>query len=201
MLWVKRARQEHDAFADVLRDRGVEVLYLHDLLAETLADDVGAQVGARAHRHRARARADAGPHVRDHLEALDPARSSPRSLIGGCHRRASSPARRAGLALRHARPDRSRARRRCRTTCSPATPRAGSTAASRSTPWPSPRGGARPCISRRSTASTRRSRASSSNSGTAGSTKTGAAATIEGGDVLVIGNGAVLIGMGERTTP
>ena len=28
VLWVKRARQEHDAFADALGDRGVEVLYL-----------------------------------------------------------------------------------------------------------------------------------------------------------------------------
>ena len=34
--WVKRARQEHDAFADALHERGVEVLYLEDLLAETL---------------------------------------------------------------------------------------------------------------------------------------------------------------------
>ena len=39
VLWVKRARQEHDAFADALRDRGVEVLELQTLLAETLADD------------------------------------------------------------------------------------------------------------------------------------------------------------------
>jgi arginine deiminase len=37
VLWVKRARQEHDAFADTLRDRGIEVLLLGDLLAETLA--------------------------------------------------------------------------------------------------------------------------------------------------------------------
>jgi arginine deiminase len=30
VLWVKRARQEHDAFADTLRDRGIEVLLLQD---------------------------------------------------------------------------------------------------------------------------------------------------------------------------
>jgi arginine deiminase len=36
VLWVRRARQEHDAFADSLAERGVEVLYLHELLAETL---------------------------------------------------------------------------------------------------------------------------------------------------------------------
>ena len=38
VLWVKRARQEHDAFADALAERGVEVLYLDDLLADVLAD-------------------------------------------------------------------------------------------------------------------------------------------------------------------
>ncbi|MDA3921598.1 MAG: arginine deiminase [Salinisphaera sp.] len=37
VLWVKRAREEHDVFVDSLRERGVEVLYLQELLAETLA--------------------------------------------------------------------------------------------------------------------------------------------------------------------
>lgn len=36
VLWVKRAREEHDVFVDALRDRGVEVLQLRELLAETL---------------------------------------------------------------------------------------------------------------------------------------------------------------------
>ena len=36
VLWVKRARQEHDAFADALIERGVAVHLLGDLLAETL---------------------------------------------------------------------------------------------------------------------------------------------------------------------
>src|ERR1700754_3371444 len=35
--WVGRAQSEHDAFAQALLDRGVEVLYLGQLLAETLA--------------------------------------------------------------------------------------------------------------------------------------------------------------------
>jgi arginine deiminase len=34
--WVGRAQEEHDAFAQELHDRGVEVLYLQRLLAETL---------------------------------------------------------------------------------------------------------------------------------------------------------------------
>jgi arginine deiminase len=37
MPWVARAQQEHDAFADLLRSRGVEVLLLADLLTEALA--------------------------------------------------------------------------------------------------------------------------------------------------------------------
>src|SRR5579859_3598807 len=36
VLWVGRAQQEHDAFADVLRSRGVVVHYYGDLLAQTL---------------------------------------------------------------------------------------------------------------------------------------------------------------------
>ncbi|WP_101790328.1 arginine deiminase [Nonomuraea indica] len=36
VLWVKRARQEHDAFADALRERGVTVHLFDELLAETL---------------------------------------------------------------------------------------------------------------------------------------------------------------------
>src|ERR1700685_4650040 len=36
VLWVSRAQAEHDAFADVLRSRGVVVHYYSDLLAQTL---------------------------------------------------------------------------------------------------------------------------------------------------------------------
>jgi arginine deiminase len=36
--WVSRAQEEHDAFAQALRERDVEVLYLTDLLVETLQD-------------------------------------------------------------------------------------------------------------------------------------------------------------------
>ena len=37
--WVSRAQDEHDAFAQALRDRDVEVLYLADLLGETLQSE------------------------------------------------------------------------------------------------------------------------------------------------------------------
>ncbi len=38
VLWVRRARQQHDAFVDLVRERGTEVLYLEELLAEALGD-------------------------------------------------------------------------------------------------------------------------------------------------------------------
>jgi arginine deiminase len=38
VIWVRRARQEHDTFVDLMRERGVEVLLFHELLSETLDD-------------------------------------------------------------------------------------------------------------------------------------------------------------------
>jgi arginine deiminase len=38
VIWVRRARQEFDAFVDVMRERGVEVLLVHELLTEVLGD-------------------------------------------------------------------------------------------------------------------------------------------------------------------
>jgi len=39
VVWVRRAKEQHDAFVACLRERGVEVFYLADLLAEALHDD------------------------------------------------------------------------------------------------------------------------------------------------------------------
>jgi arginine deiminase len=38
VIWVRRARQEFDAFVDLMREYGVEVLLLHELLTTTLED-------------------------------------------------------------------------------------------------------------------------------------------------------------------
>lgn len=81
-VWVERAVEEHDAFTEALRSRSVEVLYLEDLLIQTL------------HARRARIRLIAatldalapGPLLRSELEAwlhsLAPAELAER-LIGG----------------------------------------------------------------------------------------------------------------------
>jgi arginine deiminase len=38
LLWVERAQEEHDRLTGLMRERGVEVLYVRDLLGEVLAD-------------------------------------------------------------------------------------------------------------------------------------------------------------------
>ena len=82
VLWVKRARQEHDAFADALSERGVEVLYLERLLAETLEDPaVRDDVLARTLRA-ASLNPELGPAARTWLEELTPADAA-HWLIGG----------------------------------------------------------------------------------------------------------------------
>ena len=64
--WVARAQEEHDAFAEALRSRDVEVLYLTDLLTETLE-----QPDARAHAtEEALADLDLGDTMRGYLEGL-----------------------------------------------------------------------------------------------------------------------------------
>jgi arginine deiminase len=46
--WVAKAQQEHDAFADLLRSRGVEVLLLAELLAEALVSGAARMHGIAA---------------------------------------------------------------------------------------------------------------------------------------------------------
>ena len=51
VLWVERAQYEHDQFVARMRERGVEVFLLHDLLAEALAaSDDGTAAADRAGR-------------------------------------------------------------------------------------------------------------------------------------------------------
>ncbi|MGN9907959.1 arginine deiminase [Phytohabitans sp. LJ34] len=83
--WVGRAQEEHDAFAGALRDRGVEVLYLSALLAETLATDearaeLTGQVLADPRLGETLRR-----RVADHLAYLDPAGLSDVLIAGLAH--------------------------------------------------------------------------------------------------------------------
>jgi arginine deiminase len=197
VLWVKRARQEHNTFADVLRDRGVEVLYLHDLLAETISDDVGHKWVLERTATDHELGPVLAPHVREHLESLNSSDLA-RSLIGGVTA-GDLPAGSRGLAFAmlgksdfvldplpnhlftrdtscwiydgvSLNPMAKPARKR-ETVHLEAIYRFNPRFADRFNLW------------------------------YGGVDEDWGRATIEGGDVLVIGNGAVLIGMGERTTP
>jgi arginine deiminase len=82
VLWVKRARQEHDGFADTLVEAGVEVLYLRELLAETLAiPEARARVltGTRDH---AALGPGFGHELERWLDSLPPAELAGRLIAG-----------------------------------------------------------------------------------------------------------------------
>jgi len=83
--WVGRAQEEHDAFAGALRDRGVEVLYLSALLAETLAiDEARAELTGLVLADR-RLGDTLRRRVSDHLGFLDPAGLSDVLIAGLAH--------------------------------------------------------------------------------------------------------------------
>ena len=131
MLWVENAKRDHFDFVSKMRDRGVEVVEMHNLLAETVAVPEGKkwildnqvvpnQVGLGFI-----------DELRSYLEGLDN-RALAETLIGGLstHEFPES-RRRQGAAGRQARRPASpnTCCRRCRTRCTRATPPAGSTAA------------------------------------------------------------------------
>ena len=82
VLWVRRARQEHDAFADALAERGVEVLYLHELLGETLDIPAARDEVLLRTTDQALLGPSLGPAVEEWLRSL-PGRELAMQLIGG----------------------------------------------------------------------------------------------------------------------
>ncbi|SEQ46926.1 arginine deiminase [Streptomyces radiopugnans] len=86
VLWVRRARQEHDGFAGVLRDRGVEVHLFGDLLAESLEIPAArAFVLDRTFHEK-----EYGPLAADHLRAVFDEMSGAElaeALVGGMTKR------------------------------------------------------------------------------------------------------------------
>jgi arginine deiminase len=194
VLWVRRARQEHDAFADALADRGVEVLYLERLLADVLREDaVRAEVLTET-----LSAVDLGPslsgEVRAWLEYIDPSELAGRLIGGITHDElpfhstalpAEVPAL-DGFVL---------------------APLPNHLFTRDTSAW------IYDGVSINSMAMAARRRESVhydaiyrhhplfDRPGHVWSDETGGPARFEGGDVLVIGNGCVLVGMGERTRP
>jgi len=198
ILWVKRARQEHDAFADTLRESGVEVLLFGDLLAETVDIPAARQWLL----DRVATESYLGPTlvdpVREFLESLDSATLA-RHLIGGLTR-AELDADVASLRL---------ATLNSQGFVLPPLPNHMFTRDTSCWIY----GGvsinpmAKPARARETLHVEAVYRFHPSFANSAFDIWYGAddvdhlPATIEGGDVLVIGNGAVMIGMGERTAP
>jgi arginine deiminase len=72
LLWVEEAQREHDAFADVLRGAGVEVLYVEQLLAEVVADPDEARAVVERHVTDTACGPQAVQRIRELLLARDP---------------------------------------------------------------------------------------------------------------------------------
>nr|WP_189221761.1 arginine deiminase [Saccharothrix coeruleofusca] len=70
--WVDRAQEEHDAFAEVLRSRGVEVLLLADLLVKALHDDRARIAGVHSAVNERRLGIDLADALRSHLSSVSP---------------------------------------------------------------------------------------------------------------------------------
>ncbi|MEU7281451.1 arginine deiminase [Streptomyces sp. NPDC045431] len=86
VLWVRRARQEHDGFADVLRDRGVTVHLFGDLLREALELPAARKLVL----DRVFDEKEYGPLATDHLRAVFDEMETARlveALVGGMTKR------------------------------------------------------------------------------------------------------------------
>lgn len=198
VLWVRRARQEHDVFADTLTSRGIEVLYLVDLLAETIRDPL-----ARSWLlERSVRSSDLGPDlalsVRTWLGELAPTAVA-RLLIGGVMKR-EFPGALPGLRAATLGP-----------TGFLLPPLPNHLYTRDASAW------IYDGVSLNRMAKLARSRETANLEAIyrfhplfaqeqfhlwyGGVDDRHGAATVEGGDVLVIGNRAVAVGMGERTTP
>jgi arginine deiminase len=198
VLWVKRARQEHDAFADTLRERGVEVLLVGELLAETLKDDVAREWVIDQTVTRARYGAALREALAAHLQSLD-VDGLARSLVGGITRDELDGVLPGLLAATTAPHDLL------------VTPLPNHLFARDTSAWVydgvlvNPM--AKAARQREAVHLAAIYRFHPLFAGAGFHTWYGEdhgdlpPATIEGGDVLVVGNGAVLVGMGERTTP
>ncbi|RKN04067.1 arginine deiminase [Streptomyces radicis] len=198
VLWVRRAQQEHDVFAGVLRDRGVEVHLFGELLAQTLElPTARALVLDRVFDER-----EYGPLATDRLRAAFdglPSGELAEALIGGMTKREYLAAHDEPVSVRfhvmgqddfllHPLPNHLFAR--------DTSAWVYDGVAINAMRWPA-----------RQRESVHFEAVYKHHPLFAGSARIwsdgqGAhPSTIEGGDVLVIGNGAVLVGLSERTTP
>lgn len=197
VLWVDRAREEHSAFVDALEGRGVEVLYLHRLLAETL-ERAEAREWLLSHAITEIHYGSAAAEIRAGLHGLESTQLA-LHMTGGLTL-AEVPFRLTGLLAS------------CLTEDDFLLPPLPNHLFMRdssfwigSEVWMS----AMANPARRSETMNMRTiyrfhplfADQGPQMWRPSHDRSGGAATVEGGDVLVVGNGCVLVGMGERTTP
>ena len=198
VLWVKKARQEHDMFVDALRERGVAVFDFGTLLGETLALPEARKWLLDRRISAAAVGEDLVGEMRGWLDEM-PAVELGRFLIGGIAR-AELPFEPIGSC----RPDHGAAGFRAAAAPQPALhprqlvlgPRRGHGQSDVLAGAASGGGQCRRGLSFPSAFPRRRIRDVVGRLG-----RTTGIATLEGGDVMPVENGVVLIGMGERTTP
>jgi arginine deiminase len=80
--WVSRAQEEHDAFAELLRSRGVDVMLLGDLLTEALASGAARMQGIAAAVDARRLGHPLAQELSEYLRGLDPTALA-RVLVAG----------------------------------------------------------------------------------------------------------------------
>lgn len=82
VVWLDRATEEHDALSAALRSRGAEVLYLQELLAESLAFPEALELGVRATVIESALGPTLGPALADWLADLSPSELAQRLICG-----------------------------------------------------------------------------------------------------------------------
>jgi arginine deiminase len=192
--WIARAQEEHDAFAELLSSRGVEVLLLSDLLNEALASGAARMQGIAAAVDAPRLGLPLAQELSAYLRSLDPARLAYVLMAGMTFAELPS----------DARPDGSLVRRMHHGSDYVIEPLPNLVFTRDSSIWVGPR------VVIPSLALPARARESSltdliyahhprfTGVRRAYESRT---APVEGGDVLLLAPGVVAVGVGERTTP
>ena len=192
--WVARAQEEHDAFAELLDSRGVEVLLLSDLLNEALSSGAARMQGIAAAVDAPRIGLPLAQELSAYLRSLDPARLAHVLMAGMTFNELPS----------DARPDESLVRRMHRGSDYVIEPLPNLVFTRDSSIWVGPR------VVIPSLALPARAREASltdliyahhprfTGVRRAYESRT---APVEGGDVLLLARGVAAVGVGERTTP
>ena len=199
VIWVHEAQKDHYDFVLKMQERGVEVLELHDMLAQALDVPEGRRF-VLDRRVTANAFGPVTADLRPPLARRNAGQAACRAPDRRHRDLRPAGGRPARIFSRRTSANPSSSCRRSRTRCSSATPPAGSTTASPSTRCSGPRASRRPCCSAPSTSSTRCSPAATSASGGAIPTRTSRAPRWKAATSCPSARASVLIGMGERTT-